>query len=159
KNGPSSGLIPSHAMPSRIARTTSSELRCSSVSSIRRTNVPPLRRAWSQLKIAVRAPPTWRNPVGEGAKRTQTLIASRPASVLLLDSGPRVLEGDRPVEDRCAGRRVGVLAEVPQPLELDGGPDGKARGGPIDEAARERLQRAGIDHRAPVAAVALVVRV
>jgi len=28
-------------------------------------------RAYSQLKIKVRALPTWRNPVGDGAKRTR----------------------------------------------------------------------------------------
>jgi hypothetical protein len=32
--------------------------------------VPPFRRAYNQLKINVRALPTCRNPVGEGAKRT-----------------------------------------------------------------------------------------
>jgi hypothetical protein len=31
-----------------------------SVSSIRRTKVPPYRRAYSQLNSAVRAPPMWR---------------------------------------------------------------------------------------------------
>ena len=33
--------------------------------------VPPFRRAYSQLKIKVRALPTWRNPVGDGANRTR----------------------------------------------------------------------------------------
>jgi hypothetical protein len=36
--------------------------------------VPPFRRAYSQLKMKVRALPTWRNPVGDGAKRTRGLI-------------------------------------------------------------------------------------
>src|SRR4051812_27847652 len=31
---------------------------------------PPYRRACSRLKIAVRAPPTCRKPVGDGAKRS-----------------------------------------------------------------------------------------
>lgn len=35
--------------------------------------VPLFRRAYNQLKIKVRALPTWRNPVGEGAKRTRGL--------------------------------------------------------------------------------------
>jgi hypothetical protein len=35
--------------------------------------VPPFRRAYNQLKMKVRALPTWRNPVGEGAKRTRGL--------------------------------------------------------------------------------------
>jgi hypothetical protein len=33
--------------------------------------VPPLWRAYSQLKMKVRALPTCRNPVGDGAKRTR----------------------------------------------------------------------------------------
>ena len=32
---------------------------------------PPLFLAYSQLKRAVRAPPTWRLPVGEGANLTR----------------------------------------------------------------------------------------
>jgi hypothetical protein len=38
----------------------SDEERSASVSSILRMNVPPARRAYNQLKRAVRAPPTWR---------------------------------------------------------------------------------------------------
>jgi len=37
-------------------------------------NVPPVWRAKSQLKSAVRAPPMWRCPVGEGAKRTRIVM-------------------------------------------------------------------------------------
>jgi hypothetical protein len=40
--------------------TISAEERSTSVSSMRSTNTPPCRRAYSQLKSAVRAPPTWR---------------------------------------------------------------------------------------------------
>src|SRR5512133_537351 len=40
---------------------------------MRRMNVPPLRRAHSQLNSAVRAPPMWRYPVGDGANRTRGL--------------------------------------------------------------------------------------
>ena len=47
----------------------SGRLRASSVSSIRSTNVPPLWRASAQLNSAVRAPPTWKKPVGDGAMR------------------------------------------------------------------------------------------
>jgi hypothetical protein len=36
--------------------------------------VPPVRRAYNQLKMKVRALPTWRKPVGEGAKRTRGLV-------------------------------------------------------------------------------------
>ena len=52
-----------------------------SVSSMRRMNAPPLWRAKSQLKSAVRAPPTCRWPVGLGAKRTRTgdVIPVRPS--------------------------------------------------------------------------------
>src|SRR5215472_9449209 len=41
---------------------------------MRRRKVPPWCRAKSQLNSAVRAPPMCRKPVGEGAKRTMTLI-------------------------------------------------------------------------------------
>src|SRR5215467_7813009 len=59
-------------MASRIASMCSSVERDRSVSSMRRMNTPPWRRAKSQLNSAVRAPPTWRCPVGLGAKRTRT---------------------------------------------------------------------------------------
>ena len=36
---------------------------------MRKTNVPPRRLARAQLYKAVRAPPTWKKPVGDGAKR------------------------------------------------------------------------------------------
>lgn len=42
-----------------------------SVSSMRKMNVPASLRACSQQKSAVRAPPTWRKPVGLGAKRVR----------------------------------------------------------------------------------------
>ena len=41
-----------------------------SVSSMRRMKTPLWCRAKAQLKSAVRAPPTWKEPVGLGAKRT-----------------------------------------------------------------------------------------
>ena len=46
--------------------------RSRSVSSMRSSIVPPWRRACSQLNRAVRAPPMWRKPVGDGAKRVIT---------------------------------------------------------------------------------------
>src|SRR3989338_816141 len=70
--GPSSQSSPSQESPRRMAPTDSSEDLTSSVSSILKINVPPWLRAKSQLKRAVRAPPMWRNPVGEGAKGTRT---------------------------------------------------------------------------------------
>src|SRR5258708_6699602 len=48
-----------------------------SLSSIRRMCAPPGGRANRKLPSAVRAPPTWRLPVGEGANRTRTDIRSR----------------------------------------------------------------------------------
>jgi len=39
-----------------------------------------VRRAYNQLKMKVRALPTWRNPVGEGAKRTRGLPAEELVS-------------------------------------------------------------------------------
>ncbi len=45
KCGPSSQVIPSHVIPSRIAWTASGVDRSWSVSSIRRMNLPPVLRA------------------------------------------------------------------------------------------------------------------
>src|SRR5207248_11316314 len=59
--------------PSKIELSDASVLRSTSVSSSRKIIVPWFRRAYSQLKMKVRALPTWRNPVGEGAKRTRGL--------------------------------------------------------------------------------------
>src|SRR5471032_2315673 len=57
-----------------VARNTeASVLRATSVSSMRRTMAPPLWRAYSQLKMKVRALPICRKPVGEGAKRTRVM--------------------------------------------------------------------------------------
>src|SRR5881397_3110067 len=60
-----------------IACSLSCVLRDWSVSSMRSTNTPFCLRAQSQLKSAVRAPPMCRYPVGEGAKRTRTVMAAR----------------------------------------------------------------------------------
>src|SRR3954454_18660267 len=59
-----------------MASTAASVERARSVSSIRNRKVPPWWRANSQLNKAVRAPPIWRNPVGEGAKRVTTVIVT-----------------------------------------------------------------------------------
>jgi hypothetical protein len=45
------------------------------VSSIRSTNVPPFLRAKSQLKSAVRTPPTCSRPVGLGAYLTLIFVS------------------------------------------------------------------------------------
>src|SRR6185437_14635153 len=63
--------MPSHCSPWRMPSTISGVERSRSVSSILRTSVPPSCRAKSQLNRAVRAPPTCKYPVGDGAKRTR----------------------------------------------------------------------------------------
>jgi hypothetical protein len=57
KYGPSSGAMPSQSSAVMIPSVHSVRLRSSSVSSMRRTNVPPCWRAKSQLKSAERALP------------------------------------------------------------------------------------------------------
>ncbi len=76
KYGPSSQVIPSHRRPWRMAWVCASVDRSRSVSSMRSTKTPPSFRAKSQLKRAVLAPPTCRYPVGEGAKRTRSVMES-----------------------------------------------------------------------------------
>ena len=73
---PSSHWMPSHLRSVSTASSLSRVLRAASVSSTRSTSLPPTCLAKSQLKSAVRAPPTCRLPVGDGAKRTRT---SRPS--------------------------------------------------------------------------------
>src|SRR5262249_39314688 len=63
--------MPIHASASTIPCVHSGRLRASSVSSMRSTKRPPDRRASAQLNSAVRAPPTWKNPVGDGAMRNR----------------------------------------------------------------------------------------
>src|SRR2546423_12065204 len=97
-----------------IAATASGVDRTRSVSSMRNRNLPPWCRAKSQLKSAVRAPPMCRNPVGEGAKRTTTLIRRGwgwvpPISTL----GQRVVAEHLAQADfhNLSGRRVRQLVE------------------------------------------------
>src|SRR5688500_3924504 len=73
---PSSHSSPIHRRSSRMACSDSRVDRSVSVSSIRRTNVPPDPRASSQLNNAVRALPTCSCPVGLGAKRTRIVRGS-----------------------------------------------------------------------------------
>jgi hypothetical protein len=63
--------MPSQARSRRTAASDSRVDRAASVSSMRRMSFPPVFLAYSQLKSAVRAPPTCRLPVGEGANRTR----------------------------------------------------------------------------------------
>src|SRR5207247_11157212 len=74
--GPSSHSRPSQRRPLRITSTASCVLRAASVSSMRKMNVPPVWRAYSQLNSAVRAPPMCKKPVGLGANRTRTFIGA-----------------------------------------------------------------------------------
>ncbi len=64
-------------------------LRSLSVSSIRKTKVPPWWRANAQLKSAVRARPTCGLPVGLGAMRTRTVSGSLIAVATLFVRVPR----------------------------------------------------------------------
>ena len=100
-------------------------LRAVSVSSTRITNLPPSCRAFSQLKSAVRAPPTWSEPVGDGANRVRI---SRPESTsasamairaALSDAcvvwGPLAYwrpQRERTVPDRQAGDCIAPLARA-----------------------------------------------
>src|SRR5687767_8106284 len=43
-------------------------------------NTPPVLRAHSQLNSAVRTPPIWRYPVGDGANLTRGLVIARTLS-------------------------------------------------------------------------------
>ena len=65
---------PASAAPRRSARRSPGVERSRSVSSIRSTKLARRGpRARSQLYSAVRAPPMWSAPVGDGAKRTRIL--------------------------------------------------------------------------------------
>src|SRR5579862_7798452 len=88
--GVSSASSPSQARPSKITCTAASVERSRSVSSIRSRNLPPVRRAYSQLNSAVRAVPMCMAPVGEGAIRVTT--------------GRSDIDGQRPGE--AAARRA-----------------------------------------------------
>src|SRR3954467_12023392 len=111
--------------------THSSRVRSTSVSSMRRMNVPPACLAKSQLKSAVRAPPTWRKPVGDGAKRTRGADTRRgylPPVTSLIDGEdarahaperelPRVVPGRRG-QGRDGGERSGAGHDGHPPVRL-----------------------------------------
>src|SRR5580698_5717929 len=116
--------------------TSSGLLRSTSVSSTRRISVPASCFANSQLKSAVRAPPTCRYPVGEGAKRTRMascvlsvispVLLARPALLFQTSSLAkplcRVQSGACPVQNgriRPASRaRLPSLVWKPLPPSL-----------------------------------------
>src|SRR5206468_143370 len=106
--GPSSQSSPSQRRPSRMPSIMSSDERSASVSSMRRTKTPPSRRAKSQLKSAVRAPPTCKCPVGEGAKRTRGAMSGKlggEAGIRTLDTAFRPYNG-------LANRRLQPLGHL-----------------------------------------------
>jgi hypothetical protein len=63
---------PSHVSERWICSVAPSTSRFMSVFSIRSRQSPPCWRAKNQLKRNVRAVPTWRKPVGDGAMRRRT---------------------------------------------------------------------------------------
>src|SRR2546426_35870 len=106
-----------------------------SVSSMRRTKAPRWWRANSQLKSAVRAPPTWRWPVGLGANRTRT---GEAISVRLEQPTPG---GAREGPDaRPADRRI--PEEVVVDVRGERGPDHQGR---VEQEPLERPQRPAPD--------------
>ena len=74
--GPSSHSSPTQRSERWICSIASGCSRVSSVSSMRSTKAPPLWRAYSQEKSAVRTPPTCSRPVGDGANRVRTGLAT-----------------------------------------------------------------------------------
>src|SRR4051812_17768404 len=94
-----------------MSSTFSGVERSRSVSSMRRTNWPPLPRARSQLYSAVLAPPMCSTPVGEGANRT--LIGSDASW------SPRI-DGRRPRGGARAGGRARMRGDAGvQPVAPD----------------------------------------
>ena len=93
-----------------IPSVHSGRLRAASVSSIRKMKVPPAPRTKSQLNSAARALPTWKYPVGDGAKRARGAVVS----VMPVGGAPR----RRRVSKVRAGRQSSSIemAPVGQPL-------------------------------------------
>src|SRR6185312_4931654 len=93
--GPSSQSRPSQRSVSCAEAMYSGSTRVRSVSSIRSTNVPPVERANAQSYRAVRALPTCRSPLGDGANRTLTPpgpVRSHPPPPWSVTTGHRVGE-------------------------------------------------------------------
>ena len=98
--------------------------------------VPPCSAASGSRAVASRAeaavytrPPEWRR------------LSSFPCSRYLR---PRVLQRDRPVEHRRTGARVGIHAEVAEPLELEARAGRGVRERRLDAAAGHPRERRGI---------------
>jgi len=64
---------------------------------------------------------------------------------LLLNLCPRILEGDRSVEDRMAGNRVTIDTEIAHPLKLVTHPRNRIAQPRLDLASRQNLERLGIE--------------
>ena len=69
---------------------------------MRRMNLPPVRRAQSQLNKAVRAPPTCKYPVGDGANRVTTFCdtawhssSAKPVKTIRLSHSKTVVKHDK----------------------------------------------------------------
>src|SRR5215831_2524181 len=71
---------------------------------MRRMKTPLWRRANAQLNSAVRAPPTWKEPVGLGAKRTLTISDMEFHSTAMRNRGPRAEAA--PTCHPCPRRRL-----------------------------------------------------
>src|SRR5271166_3599341 len=82
--------MPSQSSAVMIPSVQSGRLRAASVSSMRRMKVPPCWRTKSQLNSAARALPTWKNPVGDGAKRARGGVIE---SVMRCAGAPRAPAG------------------------------------------------------------------
>src|SRR5260370_27486963 len=91
-----------------IADSDSRVDRSTSVSSTRRMNVPCDPRASSQLNRAVRAFPTWRRPVGLGAKRTRMAVLWLMAGSHQRDR----MDGDRFAATELAHALVGLALDA-----------------------------------------------
>src|ERR1039458_6451662 len=147
-SGPSSHVSSSQLSVSRMAASLSGTYRPWSVSSMRSTKLPPVERAASQAKRAVRTLPRWRNPGGEGANRVR-MGATRRGSALREEEdgerGPDQQDGDqdggveagdretdqagRPGATRASVDRHGITPVVTHPPRGDrSGGDGGDRG-------------------------------
>src|SRR5580692_10127456 len=113
-SGPSSQSRPSQRSVPSAEPMYSSVTRDWSVSSIRRTNTPPVWRAKAQSYSAVLMLPTCRSPLGDGAKRTRTRSLSFSVTVnhpvaersdALDRDGYLVAVGQRPDAGRGAGQQ------------------------------------------------------
>src|SRR5437868_2033693 len=117
--------MPIQLSAERMPSVHSGRFRVASVSSMRSTKRPPVRSASAQLKSAVRAPPTWNMPVGEGAKRTRISVT-----------------------------RDHLVSQGADPLDADGdlvadleGTDAGGGAGQNDVAGDQRHDRADIGHQ------------